>query len=90
MNTDIKDQVSIFDNIFVTSTSLEELIRRAVGRKINIYKNSIFHQEDSPFERDAKVQEKLLDYFEDCLNKNDMIQKIELNHREFNDNDSFL
>jgi hypothetical protein len=43
MNTDIKAQVSIFDNIFFTSTPLEESIRRAVGRKIDPNTNSIFH-----------------------------------------------
>ena len=90
MSTDIKAQVSIFDNIFVTSISLEESTRRAVGRKIDPNTNSIFHQEDSPFEGDAKAQEKLVDYFGDCQNKNDMLQKIELNHGEFNDNDGSL
>ncbi len=66
LSTDIKAQVSIFDNIFVTSISLEESTRRAVGRKIDPNTNSIFHQEDSPFEGDAKAQEKLVDYFGDC------------------------
>ena len=73
MDTDIKAQISIFDNIFVTSTPLEESIRRAVGRKIDPNTNSIFHQEDSPFEGDAKTQEKLVDYFGECQNKNDML-----------------
>lgn len=57
----------------MSSTVLEESIRRAVGRKIDPNTNNIYHLEDSPFEGDSKAQEKLIEYFGDCLNKNDML-----------------
>lgn len=65
--------MSLFDNIFMINTSLDESTRRAVGRKIDPNTNTIYHIEDSPFEGDAKGQEKLVDYFGDCSNKNDML-----------------
>ena len=57
----------------MATTVLEESTRRAVGRKIDPNTNNVYHQEDSPFEGDAKAQEKLSEYFGDCLNKNDML-----------------
>jgi hypothetical protein len=46
--------MSLFDNIFMINTPLEESTRRAVGRKIDPNTNMVYHVEDSPFEGDAK------------------------------------
>lgn len=87
----IEPQPSLFDRIFVMDAPKEECARRGTGRKIDPQTGTIYHLEDSPPpEGDAKLLERLQDFWGDYANQEDMMQKIELNHVHYNDNEASL
>lgn len=88
---EIDAQPSLFDGIFVMEASKEECVRRAEGRKIDPQSGTVYHPEDAPPpEGDAKLLERLQDYWGDYASQEDMIQKIKLNHMHYNDNEASL
>ena len=89
--SEIEPQPSLFDGIFIMGASKEECMRRAVGRKLDPQTGTIYHPEDSPApEGDAKLLERLQDFCGDYASPEDMMQKIELNHVHYNDNEASL
>jgi len=88
---EIDAQPSVFDGIFIIDSSREECLRRAVGRKIDPQSGTVYHQEDSPApEADAKLLERLQDYWGDYASQEDMAQKLELSHVHYQDNEASL
>jgi len=52
---------------------------------------TVYHSEDSPpSEGDAKLIERLTNYFGNYSTEEDMIQKMDLNHIQFSDNEGSL
>jgi hypothetical protein len=71
---EIDAQPSLFDGIYVLESSVEECLRRATGRKIDPTTGTVYHAEDSPPpEGDAKLQERLQEYWGDFASEEDMI-----------------
>ena len=73
------------------STSKDECFRRAQGRKIDPTTGVIYHKEDNTApEGDTKLIERLNSFFGNFTNEEDMIQKIDLNHIQYTDNEHSL
>ena len=88
---EIDAQPSLFDGIYVLDSSVEECLRRATGRKMDPTTGTVYHMEDSPPpEGDAKLAERLQEYWGDFANEEDMIQKTKLSHTHYTDNEPSL
>jgi len=85
---EIQAQPSLFDGVFVVDTDKEECHRRAKGRKVDPTTGMVYHAEDSPVpEGDAKLIERLTDFYGNFANEEDMSSKIDLNHLQYTDSE---
>mmetsp|Transcript_21955 Transcript_21955/g.34103 ORF Transcript_21955/g.34103 Transcript_21955/m.34103 type:complete len:399 (+) Transcript_21955:2478-3674(+) len=88
---DISAQHSLFDGIFMLDAPKEECFRRAQHRQIDPTTGTVYHQQDSPApEGDAKLHERLTNFYGQFASEDDMIQKLDLNHIHFTDNEMTL
>ena len=74
---------SIFDAVLLMNTEKEEVIRRASNRKIDPTTNTVYHMEDSPPPDDAKLVERLTDYFGPYESSEQMLEKVEASYSKF-------
>ena len=82
-----ESQKSMFDQFIVINPTKEECSRRANNRKVDPTTNTVYHMEDSPPPEDPKLVERLVDYFGPYASKEDMDQKIDINHTQFMENE---
>ena len=87
----IEAQPSLFDGIFILQASKEECLRRAKNRKVDPTTNVVYHAEDDPApEGDAKLQDRLTNYWGNYTSEEDMLHKTDANHIAFNENEGIL
>ena len=66
-------------------------MRRAQNRKVDPTTNTVYHIEDNPApEGDAKLQERLTNYFGNYTTEEDMVTKMDSNHITFSENEGIL
>ena len=79
-------QNSFFEGIFMINTSKDECLRRGQQRKVDPTTNQVYHMVDSPPpQTDAKLVERLTDFFGNYSCEDDMIAKLDNNHLQFAD-----
>ena len=83
-NGEILPQNSLFDGVFILNSTNEEANRRASNRKVDPTTNTVYHLEDSPPpEGDAKLIERLQEYFSPFPSSQEMLSKLRKNHAYF-------
>lgn len=81
---EIEAQPSLFDCVVMLDASKDECLRRARNRKMDPTSQTVYHAEDSPApEGDAKLLERLVDYFGEFSSAEDMAEKLSSAHDRF-------